>query len=181
MGRYLFWALFAVTLVVYGVMLGWSLPTVSAAAGGLVPFDLRPGGYSLEEAKQFIGALSPEGVAFYRDVQHKFDIAYPALSSLTMFFALAWLLPKRIGAWRYLVAVPALAIAVLDYLENGVVDQMLAVGAAGLTGDLVASASQWTQLKSAVTSVVMTAILLLLIWHGIAALTRRVRKTSATP
>jgi hypothetical protein len=31
MRKVLFWLLFAVTMAVYGTMLGWSLPTISAA------------------------------------------------------------------------------------------------------------------------------------------------------
>jgi hypothetical protein len=177
--KILFWCLFAVTLAVYAVMLTWSLPTVSAAAGGLPPFDMRPGGYSFDEAKQFLAALSPDGAAFYRDVQHKLDIGYPVLNALTLFFAVAALLPSRLGGWRYLIAAPALSIAILDYLENGAVDLMLAAGAGGLTADLVATASTWTQWKSGVTTVVMTVVLVLLIWRGIAALLSRRRASSA--
>lgn len=168
----LFWLLFAVTLVVYGVMLGWSLPAVSAAAGGLPPFDLRLGGYGFADAQQFLTALSPDGATFYRDVQHKLDIAYPALSALTMFFALVHLLPDRLGAWRYLIALPSLATAAFDYVENITVDRMLEAGAAGLTPELVATASTATQLKSLTTTVVMSVILLLLIWRGVRWLLR---------
>src|SRR5262245_31693213 len=125
MRNWLFWVLFAATLVVYAAMLGWSLPTVSAAAGGLPPFDLRPGGYSLEEAQQFLTALSPDGAAFYLDVQHMLDMLYPPLSSLTMFFALAWLLPRGLGVWRFAFAAPALVIAVFDHFEDAAVTAML--------------------------------------------------------
>ncbi len=41
-----FWILFAATLSVYIVMVTWSLPEVSRAASGMMPFDLRPGGYN---------------------------------------------------------------------------------------------------------------------------------------
>ena len=173
MRRILFWALFAVTLIVYGVMIGWSLPTVSAAAGGLVPFDLRLNGYGLADAQQFLSALSADGAEFYRDVQHRLDIAYPALSALTMFFALAALLPARLGRWRYAIALPALATAVFDYIENGVVDRMLEAGAGGLTAELVAAGNTATQLKAMSTTIVMTAILMLLIWRCIRWLARR--------
>lgn len=173
MRKIAFWTLAAVTLAVYAVMLGWSLPTVSAAAGGLVPFDLRLGGYSLADVQQFLTALSPEGAAFYRDVQHRLDLAYPALSALTLFFALAHLLPERLGRWRYVIALPALATAAFDYAENFTVDRMLEAGAAGLTPDLVATASTATQLKSLTTTLVMSAVLALLIWRGVRWLLRR--------
>lgn len=178
MRKILFWVLFAVAMAFYGTMLGWSLPTVSAAAGGLVPFDLRPGGYSLAEAQQFLGALSADGAAFYRGVQHRLDIAFPALIGLTMFFALAALLPARLGSWRYLIALPVLLATAFDYVENYSVGLMLDAGAAGLTPELVATASTATQIKSVVTTVAMTAILVLLIWRGVRLLARR-RPSSA--
>ena len=67
-------ALFAATIGLYLVMLLWSLPKIAAEAGGLTPFDMRPGGYSLAEARAFLAALSPEGTAFYLGVQHRLDM-----------------------------------------------------------------------------------------------------------
>jgi len=177
--KILFWVLFAATLAVYAVMLTWSLPTVSAAAGGLAPFDLRLNGYSFDEAERFLTALSPDGAVFYRDVQHKLDIAYPALNALTLFFAIAALLPRKLGGWRYLVAAPVFLTAVFDYLENATVDLMLAAGAAGLTPELVTTANGWTQAKAITTTVVMSALLALLIWRGLAWLLARRRASSA--
>ena len=61
-----YWIVFAVTLAVYGTMLAWSLPTVAASAEGLMPFDMRPGGYSFAEAEAFLAALSAEGELRFR-------------------------------------------------------------------------------------------------------------------
>ena len=96
-----FWLLFAVTLAVYATMLVWTLPAITAAAGGLAPFDMRPSGYSFDEAKAFLTALSPDGKALYLDAQHKLDAAYPALLAATLFFAIAALAPKSWGNWRW--------------------------------------------------------------------------------
>jgi hypothetical protein len=57
----IFWLVVAATLGVYLVMVLWSIPRISAEAGGLPVFDLRPGGYTFEEARAFLAALSPEG------------------------------------------------------------------------------------------------------------------------
>ncbi len=102
--RLAFWLLFAATLGVYATMLGWTLPAISAAAGGLPAFDMRPGGYSFDEAKAFLAALSPEGKALYLDVQHKLDTAYPGLLAATLFFAIARWRRKSWGIWRWLLA-----------------------------------------------------------------------------
>ncbi|HQZ12306.1 MAG TPA: hypothetical protein PK286_05415 [Devosia sp.] len=163
----LYWILFAVTMILYGTMLAWSLPAVSAAAGGLPPFDLRPGGYSLADAQEFLTALSAEGAAFYRNVQLRLDMAFPLLIGLTMYFALAALLPKRLGRWRYAVALPALLAMPFDYIENHTIGLMLDAGPERLTEDLVARGSMASQVKTVITSVVMTVILLALVWHAV--------------
>ena len=160
-----FWLLFAVTLAVYLTMVVWSLPTVSEAAGGRTPFDLRPGGYSFDEARDFLAALSADGTAFYRNVQQRLDLFYPALNAATLFFAIVLLAPGRWGAWRWLLALTAIPGGVFDYLENHAVAGMLALGSDGITPDLVAAASRWTVLKSLATTVAMVVLLaLLLLW-----------------
>lgn len=169
MQRLMFWGLFCVTAAVYGTMLGWSLPTISGAAGGLVPFDMRPGGYDFSEALAFVSALTGAGASFYLDVQQKLDIAYPALISLTLFFAIAALLPSRLGRWRWVVAALVLPVAGFDYLENHAVAMMIEAGPNGLTADLVATASMWTVLKSSASMLAMTSLLILLVVRTIRA------------
>ena len=169
-----FWVLFAVTLVLYGVIVGWSLPIVAADAGGKTPFDLRPAGYSFDEAKGFLTALSAEGKAFYLNVQQKLDTLYPALLSATLFFAIYLLAPARWGFWRWVLAAVAIPSAVFDYLENAAVAHMLGLGADQLTPDIVAVASHWTVSKSSASTVAMLVFLALLIgWAINRARTRR--------
>lgn len=160
-----FWLLFALTLAIYLVMVGWSLPKIAADAGGLVAFDLRPAGYSHEEARAFLTMLSAEGTDFYLDVQHRLDLAYPALLAATLFFAVLLLTPARWGWLRWLLALVAVPAAVFDYLENGAVASMLEAGAGGLTAEMVEAASFYTRLKSLFGALSMTIVLVLLgIW-----------------
>lgn len=161
--RQAFWALFAVTLAVYAVMLIWTLPAIMAAAGGLPPFDMRPGGYSFEDARAYLAALTADGRMLYLGPQHMLDLAYPVLITLTLYFAFAGLLPARWGVLRWLVPLPALPIAVFDYLENAAVTAMLEAGPDRLTPELVATASGWTVLKSGLSTIVMSALLLVLL------------------
>ncbi len=177
-GSVAFWILFAVTVIVYGVMVLWSLPRIAAAAGGLAAFDMRPTGYTFDEAKAFLAALSPEGAAFYLGVQEKLDSVYPALLGATLFFAIAALAPARLGIWRWVLALIAIPGAVFDYLENAAVSVMLTVGVDGLTPAAVEAADRWTVLKSAFTAVAMVTLVLLLV----ARLVRRLlwRRTSET-
>ncbi len=163
----LFWLLTAATVGVYVTMLVWSLPTISRAASGLTPFDMRPGGYTFDEARAFLAALSADGNAFYRKVQHRLDLFYPALLGATLFFAIALLTPASWGQWRWLLAAAAIPGAIFDYMENHAVATMLRLGAEGVTPVEVATASRWTVLKSQSTTVAMAILLaLLLLWAG---------------
>lgn len=175
MWKWAFWILAGATLALYLTIVLWSLPTVAAAAGGLAPFDLRPGGYSFEEVQAFLAALTPEGAAFYDQVQHRLDIFFPALIALTIYFAIAALLPRSLGGWRFVLAAPALLLAPFDWIENAAVGEMLQAGAEGVTTGMANAASGWTQAKSLMTTVVMSALLLLLIWKAGTAFARRRR------
>ena len=82
MNRAAYLVLTVATLAVYFVMIVWSLPKIASAAGGAMPFDLRPWGYTPNEAEAFLVALSSEGRAFYTDVQLRLDTLYPPLLAL---------------------------------------------------------------------------------------------------
>lgn len=160
--RGVFWLVFAATLGVYLVMLLWTLPAITAAAGGLAPFDLRPSGYTFDEARAFLAALTSEGTTLYRKVQQRLDIAYPVLLAATLVLAILLLSPAGLGRWRWLLAATALPGMVFDYLENASVAAMLDGGAAALTPELAAAASRWTVFKSAFSTLAFIALLALL-------------------
>jgi len=165
-------ALFVATLAVYAVMVFWSLPKISDAAGGLMPFDLRPAGYDLEAARAFIKALDAEGARFYLEVQHRLDMVYPALLAASLIVALIW-------AWRGAPRwVPALACAAAvigagaDYAENWAVAGMISGGVDGLTTEIVDWASRASRTKAVLTTVAMVVLLVGLVlrflkrWRG---------------
>jgi hypothetical protein len=164
-----FWALAAATAGLYLVMAASSLPQLDVG-GELKPFDLRLWGYTLEQATAYLTCLSPEQVAFYRDVQHTLDLFFPVLWTLTLFFAIAALAPRATGGWKWVLAALALPLAFFDLQENFAVDRMLAAGADGLTADLVQEASGWTVLKFGMTGVVLMLLLVLLARWGLARL-----------
>lgn len=173
MMRGAFWTLAAMTLAVYLTMVLWSLPYISAEANGLTPFDMRPTGYSFDEARAFLAALTEEGNAFYRDVQHTLDLFFPGLMAATLFFAIAALLPKRLGRWRYVIAAPVILTAVFDWSENLAVAGMLTAGADGITEDMVGAANGWSIAKATASTVAYTALLILSIRKGAAWWRRR--------
>lgn len=156
-----FWVLVAVTTTVYGAMLGWSLPRIADAASGLRPFDMRPAGYSFDDAQAFLAALSDKGAQFYLSVQHWLDTAYPALLALTC----GWAMVQLMRRWRarqllWLVPLPAM---LFDYLENAAVAGMIRAGATGITPEMVADASRWSVLKAGATTVSLTLLLALIV------------------
>ncbi len=169
-----FWVLLAVTGAVYATILLWSLPRLTVTiAGGTVPaFDLRPGGYTFMEAASYVRLLRPEQVAFYLDVQHRLDLVYPLLCTATLFCGIVLLAPRQFGRWRYALALPALPVAVFEYLENAAVAAMLRAGPDGLTPAMADTASRWTVLKSEAKTV---AALVLLAMLG-AFVLQRIRK-----
>ena len=158
-----YWIVFACALGVYGTMLGWTLPAISAAAGGLVPFDMRPGGYTGDEARQFLAALSAEGRAIYLGPQHKLDLVYPALLAVVLIGAARALVPAR-GLTQVLIAA-ALVGAGADYLENARVAGLLTYDGE-VTDSMVAAASQATLIKSGATTLAMCGVLVALIYAG---------------
>lgn len=122
--RCLFWMVFAVTAATYLVMVLWSLPRL--AVDGMFPFDLRPAGYSPEEARAYLSALSADQRAFYAGVQHKLDMLFPALMAASLILAYHLLFTRPV-AW--LVSPVALAAATFDGLENAAVSNAMALRA----------------------------------------------------
>jgi hypothetical protein len=157
----IFWLVFAAMAAVYATMLIWTLPTITAEAGGLAPFDMRPLGYSLDEAKAFLSALSADGRDLYLNVQLWLDLFYPALLAVSLIFATILLAPP--GLLRWLLILPAVLGMVFDYLENFSIGRMLEAGPDALTEALAAEASRWTILKSGFTTVSMMAVIVLLV------------------
>src|SRR5215468_12076153 len=79
-----------VSFVLWGVMMVWTLAYLRRTAGGLAPFDLRPFGYTPEEARKLLHALSGIGRAYYADVQLQLDTAFPAVYALSRALLLFW-------------------------------------------------------------------------------------------
>src|SRR5262245_23620676 len=151
-------------------MVFWTVPYLRRIAGGLEPFDLRPFGYTLEDARVLLQALSEIGRAYYADVQLQVDTVYPAVFALSRVLLLLWLTqPGRTAAGPIPLAVraallaPPILNAWFDYLENDAIAAMLAAGPE-LSADLVARASFWTQatwltaLVTEATCVILLAI-----------------------
>jgi hypothetical protein len=158
-----FWLIFALTMGIYATMLFWSLPIITNYSGGLLPFDLRPTGYNLEEAKALLVALSTDGVDFYKNIQLKLDTIYPALMAISLILAYKILAPKKLGRWRALLYPFAVFAAIFDYLENYSINKMLQLGSDKITPDLVLSASGFSTTKALFVTISLSILLVLII------------------
>jgi hypothetical protein len=147
-------AALAASVALWGFMLFGTLARLSELAEGAEPFDLRPFGYGLGDARALLQLLGEEGRAYYAQVQLALDSIYPATYALSRALALWWLTtPPRLGrfspapGWRIaLLGLPVLA-AGFDYYENARIAAMLVRGTQ-VDAELVASASLATQAKS---------------------------------
>lgn len=159
--RWIFAALLAVTGGLYLAMVLWTLPEISREAGGLAPFDLRPLGYSANEAQAFLAALSERGREIYRRVQHGLDTGFPLALAATMIWSV--LLLWR-GRWRLALVALAVIGATADLGENFAVGRLLD----GFDPGTATMASRLTVVKSAASTVVYVFILaglLRLLWR----------------
>jgi hypothetical protein len=152
-GRHVVIALI-LTYALLGVMVFGPLAYLRRISGGLAPFDWRPFGYSVDEARAFLAALSEIGRTYYADVQLALDTAFPTMFMLAHGLALIWLtapgrtsdrpLPAR---WRMGLLLLPIAAASFDYLENAGIAAMLAAGPQ-VAAEVVEQASRWTQAKT---------------------------------
>lgn len=161
-GNRFYWGLFGATMLLYAVMLVWSVPVLVTGADGLWPFDTHVLGYSHAAATAFLKALSDDARAFYLNVQQPLDTAFPAM--LAAVFALTILRLSEYGKTinNALLIAPLLG-AIFDYLENGAVSVMLRANTVSV--EMADTASLWTQLKFAAILVSLITIVRLLVLH----------------
>ena len=143
-----------VSFALWGVMVFWTLAYLRRTAGGLEPFDLRPFGYTPEEARNLLYALSSIGRKYYADVQLQLDTAFPAVYALSRGLLLFWVTapgrtatrPLPLPARLSLLILP-LATAWFDYFENEGIAAMLAADQRA-SDELIERTSFWTRVKS---------------------------------
>ena len=169
-GWKIYWVVVAATVTNYLMMIRWSLPLVSEMAGGGVPFDMRLGGYTFDEARVFLMVITDAGRDFYLNTQQLLDWFYPTLFAITVAIPLVHLVPRY---WGWVLAALAIAAGALDHLENSAVAVMLRVEPNGLTEAMVSTASNLSLAKSILTTIVLVALLVVLCIKGIVWLKTR--------
>ena len=157
-----YWLVVIATFAVYVTMVVWSLPVISSDANDLMPFDMRPTGYTFAEAQAFLIALSADGTAFYQNIQHKLDMAFPLLEALSVGWGMFLLAPESWRGGRWLLAAAAVPGMIFDYLENANVAVILRAGAENLTREMVDLASFYTILKSTFVTISLVILLVMI-------------------
>lgn len=155
-------------LTAAGVYCGMIYGTLAhlEALSGLRPFDMRPSGYSSEQANTLLSTLGPEGREYYLTRQIPLDFVYPALMALTLVSLFKWLETRGINQRLVQIGILlSVGAAVGDYLENTGIIYMI-MNWANLSNFSILVASIATIAKS---GLVMAATLTVII--GFAVLT----------
>jgi hypothetical protein len=171
-------AIFFVSISFWAVMAFGTLAHLRQIASGLEPFDVRPFGYSVDEARNLLDALSEPGRTFYSRVQLWLDTFYPATYAISRSLILLWLTKRgRLASvatppWlRAALLILPIMVAFFDYAENVLIGRMIAKGS-GIDSEVIVLASRMTELKSLTTfvtetvMVVLGLVVLLRWWRG---------------
>lgn len=141
------------TMLVYLLMLLYTIPKVQSYAPGMILFDLSPSGYSYQHAVSLLESLGEAGRNIYLFQQIPADFIYPGLFAVSYSLMLTWLFAKSFEAGSkifYLALIPVMG-GCFDYLENICIILMLN-SFPDLSQRLVEVASTFTVLKSIFTT-----------------------------
>jgi hypothetical protein len=120
-------SLFVLTMVVYLLMIGYSIPAVTAFAPEFPIFDMSPTGYTFAYANELLSTLGVEGRHLYLTTQLPLDFIYPGLFSISYSLLLVWLFRKTFkgdSKIYYVALVPFLG-GIFDYMENIFIVKMI--------------------------------------------------------
>lgn len=155
------WISFGLALIIYAFMILNTLPSIATYADGAVAFDMRPGGYSFDEAQSFLVKLGENGRHYYLTRQLVLDIFYPVFLAMALFGFLKMLANSAKGAWKNALIIGAYSsfvCAAFDYAENILIANMLL--SEEIHVSLVGTASWMTVGKSLGTTIVFCVLLI---------------------
>lgn len=156
--------------LLYGLMITVTLAQIEAISGQ-VPFDMRPLGYSPQDAAALLEGLGDEGRRYYLSHQIPLDTVYPALLALTLVSLMRWFgqyMPAHRFVW--LGVILSVGAALCDYGENLGITAMI-LSWPDLSASLVHTSSIATLAKSGLTTAAVMVAIAIMIW-GLAAAQR---------
>jgi len=146
-------------MIVYVAMLSYTIPSVEKYANGMKLFDLSPGGYSYEYAKELLTKLGESGRDLYLYNQLPLDFLYPGLFAISCSLLLSWLFLKikdPSSRLFYFCFVPV-AAGMFDYIENILIIGLIA-GYPDISPGQVELSSLVTIAKSVLTTLFFIAL-----------------------
>jgi cytidylate kinase len=159
--------LVVVTSAVYAGLVFVAGPQIAAGSNGGLPFDLHVMGYSPDQARAFLSALSDEARAVYGGLAMVLDSLFPGLFALVLGLGTWRLLRRQTLTLRLGAMALAGGYALFDYLENAAVRRMLAADPATLPDQLVETASRFTVLKFFFVEAALTVVVVLLVARAV--------------
>jgi hypothetical protein len=176
------WLVTLLMVAVWLAMLLVTMPHLETLTGGLKIFDMRPLGYTFDEAETLLTRLGYDGRIDYQYDQQTLDTFLPALVFLTVS---GWqiVLARKLAAintrlpnWLMAVLIIVNLIgAMADYGENGAVRQMLVAGPDALSQQMVDAASGMTLAKSLLNTLSYMLLLAMALVYFVGRRARRVR------
>ena len=151
-------------MIIYLIMLLYTIPQVAKYAPGINLFDLSPTGYSYEYAIELLDTLGSNGRELYLYKQLPLDFIYPGLFSVSCSLFLSWLFLKSQKADSklfYFCYVPVVA-GLFDYFENILIVRIL-TSYPNVSEVSVSLASSMTIIKSVLTTVFFVLLIIGLI------------------
>jgi hypothetical protein len=153
---------------IYLIMITVTLAHIEALSGHR-PFDMRPVGYSPQDAAALLEGLGVEGRQFYLQRQIPLDTLYPAVLALTLIFAMRWFGTRMANEQLLRVGIIlSVGAALCDYAENlGVVAMIRSWS--HLPDALVYASSAASISKSVLTTLAFMCLMLIGVlwaWRG---------------
>lgn len=169
---YFILSLFILAFGVLGLMFVFSIGPLNEKIGSPI-FDLRPMGYSYEEALYILSQLDDEWRSLYLFPQlFLFDILYPFLLAIAMYYFGKRLLIlnnlKFRGPYLFLISIPFWSM-IFDYAENTGISLMLQ-NSGNPSSFLVKISSSFSFLKSSTSTATWIILLGLSIRYMIVTL-----------
>ncbi|MEN8832504.1 MAG: hypothetical protein ABF285_13690 [Pacificibacter sp.] len=163
---YMWWAL---ALTLYGLMMFGPLRTLTDLAA-VPPFDLRPMGYSFDDARDLMNALGQRGRDIYMYQQLVLDTFYPMALAVASVLTLRRFSDRAKAnghSRRVLLCKVAACVAItaagFDYIENILIAAIL-IEPDAISSFLVTAASTATRVKSLATTFSLGTVTVLVIF-----------------
>lgn len=112
--------LFAVTSIVYTIMLTITIPQVMSYSGGMKLLDMIPAGYDAAYVDALLNAIGEKGRDAYLFNQIPVDMVYPLFFGVSYCLIFAYILKKleKVDSKLFYICFLPLLAGLFDYCEN---------------------------------------------------------------